>query len=84
MRTTLTLDPDVAREIEHLRRSGDRTLKEVVNETLRLGLAALQHPSGTEDREPYSTPSSSLGGALIPSLDDVAHVLTLAEGEDHP
>ena len=38
MRTTLTLDPDVA---EHLRKAvakGDRTFKQVVNAALRRGL----------------------------------------------
>lgn len=38
MRTTLTLDDDVARELqERARRSGE-SFKEVVNETLRRGL----------------------------------------------
>jgi hypothetical protein len=38
MRTTLTLDPDVAARIERLRKSRDIALKDVVNEALRRGL----------------------------------------------
>jgi hypothetical protein len=37
MRTTLTLDPDVAERIRQELASGKRTLKDVVNERLRAG-----------------------------------------------
>jgi hypothetical protein len=44
MRTTLTLDPDVAARVrQEVRRSG-RTLKAVVNEALRLGLGLARKP----------------------------------------
>lgn len=45
MRTTLTLEPDVARrlEIEVKRRGG--TLKEVVNRDLRIGLGLIDKPA---------------------------------------
>jgi len=36
MRTTLTVDEDVAVQLERVRRSRDATLKQVVNEALRL------------------------------------------------
>lgn len=39
MRTTLTLDPDVAERIRRETASGKRSLKEVVNEALRRGLS---------------------------------------------
>ncbi|MCU0234048.1 MAG: ribbon-helix-helix domain-containing protein [Thermoanaerobaculales bacterium] len=38
MRTTLTLDDDVARQLKRLARSTDRSFKEVVNEAIRRGL----------------------------------------------
>jgi hypothetical protein len=45
MRTTLTLDDDVAKQLrEKSRRSGE-TFKEVVNETLRRGLRSGEKPS---------------------------------------
>ncbi|NDJ15201.1 MAG: hypothetical protein EBY17_29125 [Acidobacteriia bacterium] len=39
MRTTLTLDPDVALYVKEQLAGSSRTLKEVVNETMRRGLA---------------------------------------------
>jgi predicted transcriptional regulator len=40
MRTTLTLDDDLARRLKQLARREGRPFKEVVNEALRRGLAA--------------------------------------------
>lgn len=40
MRTTLTLDPDVARALKRLARESERPFKEIVNEALRAGLAS--------------------------------------------
>jgi hypothetical protein len=37
MRTTLTLDDDVAVALERLRRAGDASLKDIVNDALRRG-----------------------------------------------
>lgn len=79
MRTTLTLDDDVAIKIEEARERRNATLKEVVNEALRVGLRALERPEREE--EPYRTPSTSLGGCRLPDVDDVAGALALAEGE---
>jgi hypothetical protein len=39
MRTTLTLDPDVARLVEEEVHRGRKTLKSVINEALRRGLS---------------------------------------------
>jgi hypothetical protein len=80
MRTTLTLDDDVASQLEQLRAESGRTLKDVVNEALRLGLQALEEPP-SGDAVPYRTPSESLGGCTIGSLDDIAEALAAAEGE---
>ena len=41
MRTTLTLDPDVAALLKKAVASGNRTLKDVVNRALRAGLVSL-------------------------------------------
>ncbi|MDP2959723.1 MAG: ribbon-helix-helix domain-containing protein [Longimicrobiales bacterium] len=79
MRTTLTLDDDVAAQVERLRAETDASLKDLVNEALRLGLKAMAEPP--EPGPPYATPASSLGGCLIATLDDVADALALAEGE---
>lgn len=79
MRTTLTLDDDVAARIDELRRRRSGSFKALVNEALRQGLAALDAPKPT--REPYVTPTASLGGCLIGSIDDVSEVLAVAEDE---
>lgn len=80
MRTTLTLDDDVASQLEHVREASGRTLKDVVNDALRLGLRAIEEPA-KQGGTPYRTPSESLGGCTIGSLDDVAEALAAAEGE---
>jgi hypothetical protein len=79
MRTTLTLEPDVAAAIERLRRKRDRSLKEVVNDLLRKGLEQEEAPPPLER---YRTSGASLGSCLVGSLDDVAETLAVAEGED--
>ena len=45
MRTTLTLDDDVATALHETARNSGRSFKEVVNETLRHGLAADATPT---------------------------------------
>jgi hypothetical protein len=78
MRTTLTLDDDVAARLERLRTERRLTLKQLVNDALRAGLAALDEPPPRRRRKPTSP--VSLGGALLP-VDDVSHALAVAEGD---
>jgi hypothetical protein len=78
MRTTLTLDPDVAALLERVRAVRCATLKEVVNEALRQGLLKMQAPP---PRRQYQTRAVSLGRCLVGSIDDVSEALALAEGE---
>ncbi|HEY7793226.1 MAG TPA: hypothetical protein VIA10_04380 [Gaiellaceae bacterium] len=78
MRTTLTIDDDVAVRLERLRRDG-RTLKEVVNEALRAGLDALEETKA-RPREQYTTPMD-LGAPLVP-VDDISAVLDLLDEEE--
>ncbi len=49
MRTTLTIDPDVAERLKQELSSGEQTLKQVVNERLRMGFGFKQSPK----RRPY-------------------------------
>jgi hypothetical protein len=79
MRTTLTLDPDVAALLQRLREERGMTHKALVNEALRLGLGQIQAPEERVRR--HVTPPVSLGGCRLPSLDDVADALALGEGE---
>jgi len=80
MRTTLSLDDDVAVLIERARAKGGWSLKDVVNEALRRGLRQMEEPE--PERPRYVTPSSDLGRCFVGSLDDVAEALTAGEGED--
>lgn len=79
MRTTLTLDADVAKRIEYLRKVRGMTLRDIVNQALREGLDQLESPD--RPRKEHVTKAVSLGGCLIGSIDDVAGVLAVAEGE---
>jgi predicted transcriptional regulator len=79
MRTTLTLDDDVAAKIERLRKSRKESLKELVNEALREGLRHLATPR--RKRVPFQTQAVDLGRCLLGNVDNVAEVLAVAEGE---
>jgi hypothetical protein len=79
MRTTLTLDDDVAARIERLRKTRKASFKEIVNEALREGLKHLAAPQ--ERRIPFRTEAVDLGRCLIGTVDNVAEVLAVADGE---
>jgi hypothetical protein len=81
MRTTLTLDEDVATKLQSESRRSGRSFREVVNETLRRGLA--QHPPAPT-LEPFRVVTRDLG-ELLPglSLDNVSELLDQIEGPTH-
>lgn len=79
MRTTLSLDDDVAARIEQLRKALDKPLKELVNEALRRGLIDLETPRTVA---PYRTRPLDLGRCRLPNLDDIASAIAAAEGEE--
>jgi hypothetical protein len=56
MRTTVTLDPDVAASLIALAQERDVSFKEVLNSTLRAGLGA-----GVESPEPFVVRAGSWG-----------------------
>ena len=81
MRTTLTLDEDIAAKLTSLARRTGRAFREVVNETLRRGLA---RPTAAPPREPFRVRSRDMG-RLRPglTLDSVASLIEHAEGPLH-
>ena len=81
MRTTLTLDDDVAARLEQERRKRRTSLKSVLNDVLRAGLDAVQAPKRT--RQLFKTKGFDLGPSLVGSLDNIEEVLSRAEGESH-
>ena len=52
VRTTLTLDDDLAEQLNKAARRSGRRFKDVVNDTLRRGLAMGAHPPSS-DRDPF-------------------------------
>ncbi len=81
MRTTLTLDDDVAVRVEREQRKRKVAFKTVINDLLRAGLDAT--PTRRTPPKPFETRAVHLGPSLIGSLDDIEGALSRAEGEDH-
>jgi hypothetical protein len=82
VRTTLTLDDDVASRLKaEVRRSG-KPFKEVVNEQLRIALSS--RGPGRKPQPPFQIRPRDLG-ALRPglSLDNVGALIEAAEGPAH-
>ena len=77
MRTTLTLDKDVAVALERLRKARKASLKAVVNEVLRQGLGRMAPPAHRATR----TRAVSLGRCIAGNIDNISEVLAVAEGE---
>lgn len=81
MRTTLTLDPDIERMLEKIRKRKNLTLKEAVNSALREGLVRLEEtdrPTGTS----FRTRVVNLGNCRLNQLDSIPDALALGEGDD--
>jgi hypothetical protein len=79
MRTTLTLEPDVAHALERLRKNKRLTLKQAVNQALRQGLRAPKKSGGPRKR--FRTRAVDHGRPLVGNLDDIAGVLSVVEDE---
>ena len=78
MRTTLTLDDDVAAKLKAEQRRAGQSLREIVNEALRRGLASERM---TAKRRSFKITARDLGD-LKPglSLDNVAELVERVEG----
>ena len=76
MRTTLTLDDDIAARLQLAARRSGRSFRDVVNETLRNGLQQTSPPRAT-----FRVNSRDMG-ATRPgmSLDNVAEMIESLEG----
>ena len=80
MRTTLTVDDDVAAVLERLRKTREVSLKELINEALRRGLSEMTGPAKRRDR--LRTRSVALGELRIARIDNIGEALAVAEGEN--
>jgi hypothetical protein len=80
VRTTLTLDDDVAAKLKTAARRSGRPFRDIVNDALRRGLMTTRPVR----REPFRIAPRSLGG-LRPglSLDNIGELLEQVEGLGH-
>lgn len=77
MRTTLTLDDDVAAALERRRREHGHSLKQEVNGLIRVGLMHVDVQAAEQPR--FRVQPFDAGGLLI-DIDDVSAALDIAEG----
>ncbi len=74
MRTTITLDDDVAAAVDQRRRESDKGISEVVNDLARKGLTV------KEPRKPFVQRTHPVGITI--DVSNVAEAIAYAEGED--
>lgn len=80
MRTTLTLDPDVAAKARKGAAKLHRPFKDVINAALRVGLDEILSPPAAR---PYRTQPRAMGLRRGFSYDNISELIAAAEGEDH-
>ncbi|MCX7914843.1 MAG: DUF2191 domain-containing protein [Verrucomicrobiae bacterium] len=78
MRTTLTLEPDVARKARKYAGEHNTSLKEVINRALRIGLEVLEKKRLPT---PFRSEPKPLGLRPGISLDNIADVLDKLDEE---
>lgn len=81
MRTTITLDDDVAAELNSLRARQAKPFRQLINEVLRAGLSHLERVE-TGPRGPF-TRVVDLGRPRLPDVDDVSEALAIVEGDSY-
>ncbi|HLA95515.1 MAG TPA: hypothetical protein VK612_07330 [Pyrinomonadaceae bacterium] len=81
MRTTLTLEDEVAVGLRRMqKREPGRSFKEIVNETLKKGLAA----NGDKVNVPFKiTPARNAKPKLGLNFDSISSLISVAEGDFH-
>ncbi len=78
MRTTLTLEDDVAALLKRAIARSKKSLKDQINEALRIGLTSETRGAASRRRRLTHTYD---GGRPLVNLDSVAEALAIAEGE---
>jgi len=76
VRTTLTIDDDVAALLKKEVRKSGQSFKQVVNHVLRQGLTAAKQPA----RKPFKVKPWNL---QLPSFEKVEELLEFLEGPDY-
>ena len=79
MRTSITLEDDVAAALKRLGKQRGVKFETLINQALRVGMRSLMGP--TTKRNVFRTRSVNLGSYRAGNVDNVAEVLAVAEGE---
>jgi hypothetical protein len=79
MRTTLTLDDDVAAAIEQRRREHRHSLKHEINELIRVGLQHVDEP--LSEAQLFRVEPFDCGGLLV-DIEDMGPVLDMMDLEE--
>ena len=82
MRTTLTLDDDIAVQLDRLREERKMGLRAAVNEAMRLGLTQILAPERAR-KKACKTPVFHASRSLLGDMASTADMLAVAEGEDY-
>jgi hypothetical protein len=82
MRTTLTLDDDIAVQLTRLREERKVGLRAAVNEAMRAGLKQMLNPARSK-RKACRTPVFHATRTLIGDMTNVSDMLAVAEGDDY-
>jgi hypothetical protein len=80
MRTTLTLDPDVAAKAKKGAAKLRKPFKEVINAALRVGLDEILAPPAAT---PYRTKPRPMGLRRGFTYDNISELIAATEGEDY-
>lgn len=83
MRTTVTLDDDLAVLLEKVRGERGQTFKEALNEALRKGLIESSAPAQIQPGDRYEFDTVDMGHPLMENMDNLHEVLTVGESESH-
>ena len=82
MRTTVTLDDDLAIRLDRHRAQRGQSFKQALNEAVRAGLAKLEERVDAVPQVSQTRPLP-LGRRLAGGIDNVGEVLAIVEGEDY-
>lgn len=82
MRTTVTLDDDVARALERIQAEERTTFRKLLNDAIREGLAARERRARQRPTQVKTTQARSLGPKLN-SFDNTSELLALLEGDTY-
>lgn len=81
MRTTVTLDDDVADKLHDRMRQSGGSFKDTLNDCLRRGL---EQPTTTAVAVPFVVEARSMGLRAGADLDDIGGLLDLLDGPAQP